>query len=259
MLKKRIIPVLLTDGIQCVKPVQFKRPYRKLGPIEQYINVMELRDVDELVIIDIEATPQGREPNYDRFSRLTSNLYCPVTYGGGVASLDHIQKILAAGADKVLIHSKANPHESGMSFIKTAAEKFGSQAIVIAVDAIAKDIFKFHDIYYVNAYVKEQNVVYADISDLINAYVMYGAGEILLTSVDKDGTLSGYDLELLEASKDSKIPVIINGGCGGMDDVFNAFNLGADAVGLGSLFLYTDHTPRSVATIAQSRGIPVRA
>lgn len=232
MLKKRIIPTLLWDGVQCVKPVGFERPYRKLGPMEQYIQVMERRSIDELIIIDIEATNQEREPNYGKLRAFCDNLYCPVTYGGGINSLDCIAKLLENGADKVCIKTR-------LDIIEPAARKFGSQAIVYALD-IPMDAHT-HGI--------NRKAVAAE---------NRGAGEILATKMNYDGTMRGYDLQMATIVPAVNIPVIFNGGCGEPQDMEKAFNAGASAVAAGSMFLYTDHTPRSCAKYLAENKIAVR-
>lgn len=229
MLKKRVIPTLLWDGIQCVKPVSFERPYRKLGAMEQYIQVMERRNIDELILIDIEATPQGREPNYDKIRAFCDNLYCPVTYGGGISSLDHISKLLACGADKVAINSH-------IEILKPAVEKFGAQAIVGVCD------------FYPNA----------DGDRYCEYLVSQGVGEILLTSMLNDGVMNGYDLNMISEVSNLPVPLIANGGCGDPEHMEQAFRAGASAVAAGSLFLYTEQTPRSCAKYLNDRGYSVR-
>lgn len=235
MLKNRIIPTLLWDGVQCVKPVSFERPYRKLGAMEQYIRVIENRNVDELIIIDIEATPKKRKPNYVRLRQFADNLYCPLTYGGGISTLDDIRDALNNGADKVAI--KTNFYE----LCEKAANKFGSQAIVAVMD-IDDDTISDEELIFICKKLEER-----------------GAGEILLTCVKKDGTLDGYNLSLISLiSKNVDIPVIANGGCGRPEDMLEALYVGASAVAAGSMFLYTEHTPRSCAEDLTKWGADVR-
>ena len=241
MLKHRIIPVLLTDGNgQCVKPVAFERPYRKLGTMEQYIRVIESRNVDELIIIDIEATAQKREPNFAKLRSWCDNLFCPVTYGGGVRTLDHIRLALENGADKVAIYTSAivNPN-----FIELAANKYGSQCITVVCDTY-KDHFVcsgFGPIAFCN--------------NMKN----YGAGEILLNSVDHDGTMDGYNINLIQrVCVKTTLPVVALGGCGEPAHMHQALAAGASAAAAGSMFLYTDHTPRSCALELAEWGNEVR-
>jgi len=230
MLKSRIIPTLLWDGVQCVKPVAFERPYRKLGPIEQYIQVIERRNVDELILIDIEATNEGRKPKFEAINRFASNLYCPLTVGGGVSSLDDIKELLANGADKVAIRSIPG-------LIPGAVKKFGAQAIVSVID------YQEGDNPWVTA-VYNQNL---------------GAGEILLTSMFRDGGFLGYDLDTIRlVSNAVRIPVIASGGCRYSSDMLAAIRAGASAVAAGSMYLYTDITPRDSAKLLKEKGVNVR-
>lgn len=238
MLKHRIIPVLLTDGTQAVKPVAFQRPYRKLGAMEQYIQVIERRNVDELIIIDIEATAQGRKPNYDKLRRWCANVYCPVTYGGGIATLDDIRMALENGADKVAIWYALKDYE----FLEEASKKFGSQAIVAVVHT---------------------NFDYAieprDSVSLANYFKDIGAGEILLNDCKHEGRMLGYDINIIrKVSQFVSIPIIALGGCGEPEHMKQAIEAGASAVAAASMFLYTDTTPKDCAEYLHKNNIPVR-
>lgn len=237
MLKHRIIPTLLYDGSHCVKPVYFGRPYRKLGTIEQYIRVIERRNVDELILLDIEASPSGRQPRCEEIRELTSNLFCPVSYGGGIQCLDDIQNVLANGADKVVI-------KSNLGIINEAAKKFGSQAIVVAIDSIQ------------GKWDLDTNCYAWEIAKRVEHE---GAGEIIATDKERDGTFSGYNIDLVYSISSSvSIPVIANGGASNPSDMILAIENGASAVAAGSLFLYTEYTPRYCAKELDQTGIPVR-
>src|SRR5688572_26855901 len=128
MLKHRIIPVILFDGSYCVQTTQFKKPARRIGPIGQYVNNIAKRNVDELIIIDINATREKRRPYFDKIKEFTSNQFCPVTYGGGIRSLEDIDVLIKyCGVDKVAI-------KTNFALIDSAAKKFGAQAIVYSMD-----------------------------------------------------------------------------------------------------------------------------
>lgn len=233
MLKKRIIPILLWDGLQAVKPISFQRPYRKLGSMEQYVQVMERRGIDELIIIDIEATPHKRKPNFVKLRQFCDNLYCPVTYGGGINSLEDISMALNNGADKVAIKTR-------IDLLPRAARKFGKQALIYALDT------------YHNETIEETmcRAVQAE---------HQGAGEILLTDTLLDGTMTRYNLDLIEAVSEAlDIPVISNGGCGEPVHMLQAFEAGASAAAAGSMFLFTEHTPKSCAKQLTEWGADVR-
>jgi len=222
MLKNRVIPVLLYDGFQCIKPVSFERPYRKLGSMDQYVRVMEGRNIDELIIIDVEATPNKREPNYVKIERYASNLFCPLTVGGGIHSLDNIKTLLANGADKICIKSR-------LEIVSRAAETFGKQAIVVCLEIYGHETEE-------------------EISEAAKHIERLGAGEILLICRTSDGTMEGYNLPCVDlVSSAVNIPVIAMGGCGTVSHMQDALDMGASAVAAGSIFLYTDSTPRECA------------
>lgn len=219
----RIIPTLLYRGDQLVKGKQFNA-WRSVGHIEQAVRVMASRGVDEMVLLDIGATPEGRGPDFERVKRLTSYAFTPVTVGGGVRSVDDVRDLLAAGADKVAI-------KSAYEIIPQCVKRFGSQAIVQAIDI-------------------EWGVPFARATM---------AGEILLTSIDREGTMQGYDLDLIRAvSQAVDIPVIAHGGCSGPEDMLAAIKAGASAVAAGALFQFTDWTPRSCAEWLAENGVEVR-
>lgn len=233
-LKHRIIPVLLFDEtLQAVKPVAFERPYRRLGTLMQYIRVLERRNIDELILIDITATEQKREPNYDKIREFTSECYMPVTYGGGISSLDHISKLLNSGADKVAI-------KTNNKLIYEASRKFGSQAIVYSLDVIPCTL----------------------VNDAINyaeSAKNNGAGEILVNKTNYDGHMRGYDLMPVKfIAREVKIPVIALGGCGEPAHMAHALKAGASAIAAGSMFLYTEVTPRDCVVYLKEQGFEVR-
>lgn len=223
MLKHRIIPILLWDGKQCVQSVKFQRPHRPVGSMMQHIKIMERRNIDELIILDVNATIEKRKPLFDEIKEFTSQLYCPVTYGGGITELKDIELLLKAGADKVAIKHRYN-------LINVATEKFGRQCIVKSVDS----------------------------NGLWFEAVEQGAGEILLTSMDNNGTMKGYDENLLIFYRHLNIPIIINGGCGNPQHMIEAIQAGASAVAASTMFLFSSTTPRDCAEALHAAGIPVR-
>lgn len=256
MLKNRIIPVLLTDGISCVKPTSYDRPYRVLGPMQQYTRVMERRNIDELVIIDIEASASNRViTNYTSF---VDHLFCPTSIGGGIKSLDDIGDILSKGADKCIVGSgainlEAGPGDSVISeLINDAARKFGSQAITVAVDCFDDKVFVR---YKGQPYIQTAFTV----KDYVKALENEGAGEIILTDVMQEGRREGYNYYLIEKVANTvNIPVVANGGCGEPKHMALALSAGASAVAAGSLFLFTEHTPRTCARYLADNGYNVR-
>ena len=200
------------------------------------LRVIERRDVDELIILDIAATPNNRGPRFDEIREFCDNLFCPVTIGGGVRTLDDIRQLLLCGADKVSIKTEAfrNP-----DFVKQASDKFGAQAIVVSVDVRSG----------------EED----EARNSARFYEGLGAGEILLNSIDRDGTMAGYDLGLIEAvSSAVSIPVIACGGAGSYEDFEKAINAGAHAAAAGALFQFCDATPKGACRYLHEKGFSVR-
>jgi cyclase len=213
-----------------VKGRQFK-PDRVVGHVLQAARVHQARGVDELIILDVGATPNGRGPDFEAVRELTTDCFMPITIGGGVRSVADVEQLLRAGADKVAI-------KTAMHIVPEVAKAVGCQALVVAIDcedsqAALRD-----------AVAAEQN----------------GAGEILLTSIDREGTMEGYDIDLIRTVSNAvSIPVIAHGGCSGPEDMLKAIEAGASAVAAGALFQFTEHTPRSCALYLREHGIEVRS
>ena len=242
MLKHRVIPVLLYDGSYCVVTEQFKTPARRVGPITQYVENMANRNIDELILIDIYATKQGRRPDFKRVKEFTNKLMCPVTYGGGIGSIDDISKLIKdCGVDKVAIKTNFN-------LIKEAANKFGSQAVVYSMD-----LYPHHSSgeYFVHGMTKA--ILPAYCAELMRNE---GAGELLLTAMHKQGLMQGYSNVISQINV--KIPIIANGGCGSIEDMVNALKMGADAVAAGTVFCLRSLTPQEAARGLKEAGLPAR-
>lgn len=246
MLTKRIIPVLLVRGHQLVKGRKFNS-WRSVGAAEQAARIYARRGADELVILDIEATPAHRGPDFNMVARMTDGNFCPVSVGGGVSSVDDVRALLSAGADKVMIGTAAMETEN---LVRDCAAMFGSQAICVAIDYVFDAVItmcgkKIHFGVDVVEYACEMEHA--------------GAGEILLTSINMDGLMDGYDLAMIRSVTSAvDIPVIAAGGCGTYEHMFEAIKAGADAVAAGSMFLFTDATPASAAAYLNDRGIKCR-
>ncbi len=231
MLKHRIIPVVLFKNGLVVKGVGFK-DHRTIGPLVPAVKVHEMRQVDELIILDIGATAENREPDYDLIAEACDHCFMPVTVGGGVQTLEHIRKLLRCGADKVCI-------QTCTKLIEPAAEKFGSQSIVACID------------HYGHHQTPQ--------APFAKDYELKGAGEIIIQSVERDGTMEGYDLELIkEVSEAVSIPVIALGGAGKPEDFSAAMEAGASAAAAGSIFIWAQTTPKDVSRELHENGIPVR-
>lgn len=251
MLKVRIIPTLLWKNVGLVKGVGFNS-WRRVGPVLPAVKVYNSRDVDELILVDITASQENNLPDIDSIADFSVECSVPFTVGGGITELSQILALLHAGADKISINSSAytNPN-----LIETAAKRFGAQCIVASVD-----VKKLEDGTYAclshsgTVMTNKKPVEWAkELADL-------GAGEILLTSVDRDGTMLGYDLGLIEkVSSNVDIPVIASGGAGSYQHMIEAVKqAGASAVAAASIFHFTELTPAGAKAALQEAGIPVR-
>lgn len=249
MLKLRVIPTLLYKDYGLVKGVGFDS-WRRTGSALQAIKVYNLREVDEIVFFDITASKEGREPDYELIDELADECFMPMSVGGGISRLEHIQKLLNVGADKVIINTAAIERPQ---FIREAADKFGSQCVVVAVDVKIKN-----DQFVVCSYSGSREITTPLKSWLLEIEAM-GAGEILVTSIDKDGTMAGYDKTLIQQVVDTiSLPIIASGGAGNYDDLVMAASLGVSAVAAASIFHFTESTPLEAKKALQLAGFPVR-
>jgi imidazole glycerol-phosphate synthase subunit HisF len=231
MLKTRVIPCLLLKNNGLVKSVKFKNPTYVGDPINA-VKIFNDKEVDELLFIDIEASRQKRGPNFDFIVKISREAFMPFGYGGGIRTLEDVKALMRLGVEKVSLNAYAleNP-----DFITAAAEIVGSQSVVVAID-VKKDLWGAYKVYdHVSQKATKINPVeYAQMA------VLKGAGEILLNSVDRDGTFSGYDIDLLKKVTSSvNIPVIALGGAGSLHDFALAVTEGnASAVAAGSFFVF---------------------
>ena len=231
MLKTRVIPLLLLKNRGFVKTRQFKKP-AYLGDPKNIVKIFNDKEVDEIIILDITASKPGRKPDFDYLNELTIECFMPVCYGGGINNLEDIKRLLAIGIEKVAINTYAfeNP-----LFIREAAEYFGSQSIVISMD-VKKNIFGNYRCYTRGGRKKtgiEPGIFAREMQE-------YGAGEILINSIERDGMRQGYDLRLIKrVGGIVDIPVIACGGAGSSTDFYQAvFTGGAAAVAAGSFFVF---------------------
>ena len=250
MLKIRIIPCLDVDKGRVVKGVNFVDLVDAGDPVEQ-AKVYDAAGADELTFLDITASHEDRETIFDVVAQTAEQCFMPVTVGGGVRTVDDIRKLLLAGADKVSINSAAiaNPE-----FVRDAALKFGSQCIVVAVDA--KKMGDHFEIF-THGGRKETGI---EAIGWAERMAEYGAGEILLTSMDRDGTKSGFDIPLTRAIADAvSIPVIASGGVGTLDHMVEGVTEGhASAVLAASIFHFGTYSIQETKTHMQAAGVPVR-
>lgn len=251
MLAKRIIPCLDIDKGRVVKGVNFLNLRDAGDPVENAV-YYDKEQADEIVLLDITATSDSREILFDVVKKVADSIYTPFTVGGGIRTINDMKILIQAGADKVSINSAAinNP-----DLITDGARRFGSQAIVVAIDAKSNRNGGFE------VYIKggRENTG-LDVIEWAKKAQFMGAGEILLTSMDKDGTKTGYDVELCSlVSSAVTIPVIASGGVGKLEDFYNGFNLGkVDACLAASIFHFREYSIVEVKNYLLEKNIPVR-
>lgn len=255
MLTKRIIPCLdVTEG-RVVKGMSFTN-LRDAGDPVELASFYYAEGADELVFLDIGATPEGRNTMVDVVERVAKQVFIPLTVGGGLRSINDMRRMLEAGADKVSVNTAAvlNP-----SLVKEGASKFGSQCIVSAIDARrGNGTNGLGWVVYTHGGRKPTDI---DAIAWAKKVVGMGAGEILLTSWDADGHRAGYDLELTRAISEAvPVPVIASGGAGDLEHLYQALAVGkADAVLAASIFHYRTYTISQAKAYLAKRGIPVRS
>jgi len=254
-LAKRIIPCLDVDNGRVVKGVQFVN-IRDAGDPVEVARRYDREGADEITFLDITATSDNRETMVHVVEQVASEVFIPLTVGGGIRKLDDIRQMLNAGADKVAINSAAvfNPE-----FVRQAAEKFGSQCIVVAIDA--KRVSADNELARWEIFTHGgRQTTGIDAVDWAVKMVAYGAGEILLTSMDRDGTREGFDLSLTRAISDAvSVPVIASGGVGNLEHLADGIIEGrADAVLAASIFHFAEYSIEQAKQAMQQRGIEVR-
>jgi imidazole glycerol-phosphate synthase subunit HisF len=252
VLKKRIIPKFLLRGGRLVKGVRFHENFREAGNPVSTAKVYDSYGVDELIFLDIEATVNSQATMVDVIERVSRDIFMPFTVGGGVRTHDDVNRLLRAGADKISVNTAAVERPA---FVKEAARSFGDQCITVAIDYRRRPDGTYR--VWTHSGLRE-----TDLEPVDWALRMQEAscGEILLCSIDRDGTMEGFDLEMVErASAALDVPVIASSGAGSLDDCYNALRVGASAIAIGSLFFFTDHSPIKVRSALWSKGVDVRA
>jgi cyclase len=249
MLTKRIIPCLDVKDGRVVKGINFVNLQDAGDPVEQAI-VYDKQEADELVFLDITASYENRKTIIDVVEKTAANVFMPLTVGGGINNIEDIRALLKAGADKVSINSAAvkNP-----GIINESSKIFGSQCIIVAIDAKRTDMG-------FEVFVKGGRVrTHKNAVEWAKEAQKRGAGEILLTSMDADGTKNGYDIELTEAIASSvSIPIIASGGAGNPQHMKDAFEAGASAALAASIFHFGEYTIRQTKEYLKKEGVHVR-
>jgi cyclase len=251
MLKVRIIPTLLWKNHGLVKGVGFDS-WRRVGTILPAIKVYNIREVDEMIVVDIAASREGREPDYESVEEFSCESFVPLTVGGGIRDVEQIKQLLRVGADKVSLGS--TPYEDP-ALVRRAADRFGSQCIVLSIDTRHNADGSYECVSHSGTRPTGRDpVAWAEEMECA------GAGEILLTSIERDGTMQGYDLELIRrVAAAVSIPVIASGGAGSFAHMHEALVEGrASAVAAASIYHFTQQTPLEAKRYLAEKGIPVR-
>jgi len=250
-LAKRIIPCLDVTNGRVVKGVNFVE-LRDAGDPVEIARRYDEQGADEITFLDITATSDGRDLILHIIEEVASQVFIPLTVGGGVRTVDDVRRLLNAGADKISVNSTAvaNPQ-----MVQEAAHKFGSQCIVVAIDA-KRGAQGGWEVFTHGG----RKATGLDVVEWAKKMESLGVGEILLTSMDRDGTKSGFDLELTSAVSNAvSIPVIASGGVGGLQDLADGIKVGkADAVLAASIFHYGQHTVQEAKQFMAGQGIPMR-
>jgi cyclase len=229
-MRLRVIPCLLLHKGGLVKSVKFK-DYKYVGDPINAVKIFNEKEADEIAIIDIGATVEKREPNFNLISEIVSEAFMPVAYGGGVTTIDQFGKLYTIGVEKIIVNKLAHTEPL---IISEAAKRYGSQSVVVSVD-VKKSLFKGYRVYTDNGRREtdlKPSAFAKQIQDL-------GAGEILLNAIERDGTYKGYDVDLITmVSNAVNIPVIASGGASTVHDFKKAQEHGASAVAAGSMFVF---------------------
>ena len=255
MFKVRVIPCLDVKDGRVVKGINFVNLRDAGDPVEAAI-AYDAAGADELCFLDITASHENRDTIYDVVTRTAEACFMPLTVGGGVRTVDDIRRLLTCGADKVSINTAA---VSRRTFVKEAAEKFGDQCIVVAIDA--KKVSKPGETDRWEIFTHGgRNPTGVDAVEYASEVVALGAGEILLTSMDRDGTRKGYDIALTRAVADAvTVPVIASGGVGSLDHMVEGIRDGhATAVLAASIFHFGEHSVREAKAYMAKAGLPMR-
>ena len=249
-LKKRVIPIILFSNYQVVKSRQFS-DYRVFGNLEQTISVFNQRNVDEIIILDVDASKKNSGINLEVLKILSKDNIMPLAFGGGISKIEDIEKCLKFGCDKVIINTKSLIDSE---FVSKASSIFGKQCIVVSVDykLIGNNKWKvFSHTGLETSHLEPKK----HISNLIEM----GAGEILITSVDHEGTMNGYDPHFKNfILKDFEVPILINGGCGKPDHMITPLKNGIDGVCGGSIFFYTQYGYKDIKNYLIKNKLNVR-
>lgn len=249
MIKKRIIPTLLWSENNLVKGINFKNR-RQVSDILTSIKIYNSRDVDEIIVLDINATDKRMGPDFDSIANFAQYMTVPFTYGGGIQSISDALKVLRNGADKISLNTIIF---SDKSIIKNISKYAGSQSIVVSID------YLFYEGKYKCVSNSGKKIQKIDPVSLAKLCEDQGCGEILINSVDRDGTMLGYDLEFFDKIREAiSLPILISGGVGEYDHMYKALKKNASAVCASSIYCFTELNPTEAKRFLKSRNIDIR-
>lgn len=251
MLSTRVIPTLLWKQVGLVKGEGFDS-WRRVGPVLPAIRVYNQREVDELILVEISHQDTGDEPDYESIAEYGQDCFVPLTYGGGIRSTDQVRQLLRAGADKVSVNTAAYERPD---LVTEIAKRHGTQCVVASIDVRAEGLDRWRCFSHAGSRDTGHDAV-SWAREMENR----GAGEILITSIERDGTFQGYDLPLIAAIAGAvSVPVIASGGAGSYRHMVDAvLQGGASAVAAASIFHFTELTPKGAKEALAAAGIPVR-
>lgn len=239
MLRHRIIPCLLLRDGRLVKTQKFQKPKYVGDPINA-IRIFNDKEVDELMVLDISATENGKEPNYAMIEQFAGECFMPLTYGGGIYTIEQARQLFALGVEKICLQTAAI---KDLSLITRLADQFGSQSILVSVD-VKRNWLGKHKLYSAS----NRKILKLDWCNFLIQAVEAGAGEVVLNSVDYDGVMQGMDLDLIsKAAGEVSVPLIAVGGVGSLSDIKAAVDAGASAVAAGAFFVF--HGPHRAVLI----------
>jgi len=240
----RVIPCLLISGNGLVKTRKFKNPVYVGDPVNA-VRIFSDKEADEIVILDIDASREGREPNYELIAEMAGEAFMPVAYGGGIKNVEQIRRLIRSGVEKVIVNTLAT---ESTETIRAAADIFGSQAVVGAID-IRRKLLGTYAVVSKGATVEMQLNLQQHIQNLVQS----GIGELFINDVDRDGMMSGFDIKLLKAVTQSSVPVVVCGGAGSIEHLREALHIGgASAVAAGSMFVF--HGKHRAVLISYPKG-----
>lgn len=230
MRRIRVIPVLLISNNGLVKPVKFKN-LKYVGDPINAVKIFNDKEVDELIIIDIDASAEKRGPNFEIIKEIVSEAFMPISYGGGITKLEEVRTLLQNGVEKVILNKSAVQRPQ---LINEISSTFGTQSVVVCID-YKKNLWGKNKVFTDNG----KNSTGIDPIDFARECVNFGAGEIILQSIEREGTYSGYDLDLIQSiSSALNVPVVPLGGAGSIEDFSKAISCGASAVAASSMFVF---------------------